>query len=320
MREDDTKTATPARNFTALKVLAVLVLLAAPNLFLSFRIVDGLDLQSREDPSLPNVTYSEERYSPVCRPSFGTTRQIKRIFFGHMRKAGGSTLHSYLKAVARKYNLTFVVKEATKFEIPGKRGDTLYITHMRDPVTRAISHFSYENRWPCSQLVYNKSFVPTNENAFDFATWIYNDNKPGTCSRLNKRGWKCAFNCYIRWLNFPQGFCDNHFFNSKLYRRALERAYDYNLIVHSEMLFTDRFYGLKIERMLGTRGLVGHKQTIFCSRESKRANQLVPLTIAENTLQDLYDLNRPDYALYNELVNCPDGYHFPDQSLHQFVL
>jgi hypothetical protein len=327
---DNEKKVTPSRSLTAWKVFfALFLIFVAPNIFSSFRIiVENSNLRPSSKTIFKTVNddpMNHRRISPVCRPSFGTAQpgqqRIKRIFFGHMRKAGGSTLRSYLKAVAEKYSLIFVVNEATKFEIAGNRNDTLYVTQVRDPVARAISHFAYENRWPCHQLVYNQSvFVPTKENALRLETWIHTDNENGTCSRWNsKKGWKCAFNCYIRWLNFPQGFCDPQVLHSPLYQRALDRAFQYNLIVHSEMLFKDPRYVAKIERMFGMKGLAGLNRAMWCGKESKRANQMVPLRIENQTLNELYHLNTPDYTLFNQLVECPDGYQFPQQTLPEFV-
>jgi hypothetical protein len=62
-----------------------------------------------------------------------------------MRKAGGTTLRTYLKKIVKTYGLKLVAeKEAKPFEIPGERNDTLYIPHIRDPVKGAISQFKDE--------------------------------------------------------------------------------------------------------------------------------------------------------------------------------
>ena len=115
--------------------------------------------------------------SPLCHPSPRSNRSIKRIFLAHMRKAGGSTLRrSYLKHVDHELDLLFEAREGKNFEVPGSRSNNLYVTHiLRDPVARTISHFEYEERWKCETLKNESSFVPSQENAMDFNTWIQSD-------------------------------------------------------------------------------------------------------------------------------------------------
>ena len=291
------------------------------------------------------VTFSDKghyqagngRHSPVCYPRLlhGNT-VVRRIFFGHMRKAGGSTLRAYFTNVTQKYDLEFEFSEGTRIEEPGKRMDTIYITHVRDPVSRIISHYKYEGRWPCDQLVFNKSqFVPTMDNSMRFERWIASADHNGTCSssRLRQIGWKCTSNCYIRWINFPRGFCKRseelsmHHqppkqqqgkFNN-LYSRAQFRAYNFDVIIDIERLSRDSTYSSGIERMFGLDGLGKSKLGMFCGKRSRLANKLVPFQVSNRTLKELYMTNEPDYNLYNELISCPNGIIFPNQVLSDYV-
>lgn len=99
--------------------------------------------------------------SPACHPHFNValpkhkwnnTTKFKRIYFYHARKAGGSTVHKYLGAVAEHYGIELKAVEWLAMEEPGSReyeddGATFYVTHLREPVDRAISHFKYQGRY-----------------------------------------------------------------------------------------------------------------------------------------------------------------------------
>ena len=114
---------------------------------------------------------------PSCHPHHrvkSTTQSIKRIYFYHVRKAGGTMIRNYLQKVAEHYNIHLQVDEynhASSKEEVGSNLDTIYITNLRDPVERSISHFKYSERWDCEQLVHNESFIPTQLNARPFAMW-----------------------------------------------------------------------------------------------------------------------------------------------------
>ena len=76
------------------------------------------------------------------------------IFFQHMRKAGGTTVASFLRQAAKHHKLkssscctrgsaTVTVDNASSH---GPR--TLLVTNLREPVDRAWSEFLFEGRWP----------------------------------------------------------------------------------------------------------------------------------------------------------------------------
>jgi hypothetical protein len=391
-------------------LLLLLLLLSCVTIMGGIRNNLSISFQEMETPqnSVSNFkkaqlssNYNEYEYeseyadsSPVCRPSFlaknnnnnnnkNPPRTIRRLFLGHMRKAGGSTLRAYFGRVAQKYNLKLIVAEATKFELAQKRNDTLYITHLRDPIARAISHYKYEGRWSCDQLVgrntntntnananastasKNQSshpfFVATKENSVDLKTWMEsdrdssssaaNDNNGngnnGTCNKHNKKtGWKCASNCYIRWLNFPHGFCTSReqllqlpFHNSTFYRAARDKLFKFHLVLDMDKLFQEKkeknipdaeaaaeysdssSYAKGLERLFGVRGLLGLKQNMYCGPQAKRANKNVPLVIENETLAELYRRNRPDHALYKEVTSCgKEGIVFPNHVLSDFLV
>jgi hypothetical protein len=276
---------------------------------------------------------SSERLSPVCRPSFGSKNgTITRIYLAHMRKAGGTTLRKFFKRVAKAYGLNFDAKEGGWFEYPGTHPTTLYVTHLRDPYERSISHFKYDQRWNCIQQLTKRHFFPTYENAYNLTQWIdekgvqqrekcHNHTVQTRRGRVYKPFWGCSTNCYIRWLNHPVGTCQPESFqvNSSLYHKASEQAYQYDVIIDMNRFFSDKSYGRDIESFFSKRGLVGLKGDIYCDKESKRANQQVPLIVDNDTRNLLMQRNRPDYDLYNALVNCPGGIAFPTTTLEDYV-
>lgn len=92
---------------------------------------------------IPSVT--EVEVSPACKPHFQlttpligrtNTSKFKRLYFYHVRKAGGTSLSTYFKRVAKHHGLQYVHTEYGMAEEPGTNSvPTLYVTHMRDPVS-----------------------------------------------------------------------------------------------------------------------------------------------------------------------------------------
>eukprot|EP01083_Nonionella_stella_P310290 1101893_1 len=122
-----------------------------------------------------------EMSSPACKPHFRlalpdgnwtNATKFKRLYFYHARKAGGTNLRKYFEKVAAHHGLQYKVTEYDMAEDPGSHDEaTFYVTHLREPVSRSISHFKYQGRWECKQLVTNASFVPTEENARKIESW-----------------------------------------------------------------------------------------------------------------------------------------------------
>jgi hypothetical protein len=302
--------------------------------------------------------------SPVCFPFHSLTnslldnntrRTISRIYFAHMRKASGTTLRSYLSNVATQYGLDFAVGEGGRFELPGSNEHTLYVTHFRDPYRRSLSHFEYEIRWTCQDLVYNTTFVPTLANAVNLISWIYEDHKnhhqisshlsasitgsndttaniiidaEKACRRAKQRYlWECSYNCYIRWMNHPDGACDgpsSHQQNSYYFSQALRRFRQYDVVVDVDRLLskslkdgnTDSHDGENItngyvrglEQWFGLDGILKRNIPMFCFRPSRNANRRSPLIITNETRTELYRRNQADYDLIGALTEpCGGG-------------
>jgi hypothetical protein len=242
--------------------------------------------------------------SPACRLNLLGDRTIDSIYFLHMRKSGGTVIRSYLKAIARKYKLSLQVDEGEGIlnRFPETNGTTLYVTSLREPVSRAISHYKYDQRWTCQQMMKNKSFKPTEENTkSSLEDFIWKGERGNRANRF----WDCAVNCHARWAT---GHWKSNY-SEALLQNALDVLREYNLIIVLEWLKYPS-YRKSIEEMFNVSGL-GRKKDMYCGRRSKAANAKVPLQINNKTLADLRKLNQVDTDLYNYLTTCPGEFDFP---------
>jgi len=259
---------------------------------------------------------------PIYNRTLSDTLPITRIYFYHFRKAGGSMIRNYLSKVASHYKINLHMKEynhASAEEEVGSRNDTIYITNMRDPVERSISHFKYSGRWDCEQLIKNESFVPTEENAQSFEAWKETHGfEPSECD-IPFSFTSCAVNCYIQTFS-GMGCTDNDWFTE--YNLALDRLLRYNLIFVFEK-FNDANYIEAIENFFGVRGFNKHTD-IYCGPESKEANEKVPLHVQFESVLKLTKLNGMDNRLYKDVVSScwngnPTEYSFPKVNISRFV-
>ena len=262
--------------------------------------------------------------SPLCNPTLPPEHTpIKRIVFGHMRKAGGTTIMKYLKKVKKVYNLKLVSYEAGCIERPGTRNDTLYITHIRNPVERAVTNFKYSERWDCRCLVGNQkrcppTWKPTEENAKSMKEWLKQGDK---C-------WKgmlydCNSNCFIKWLNHQNDGHDicadkpgtHHSVNSSHYQSALGTAKKFHLIIQTEKL-RDEEYVESLENYFGVASTFTQKKIpMYCDKQSKAANIAYPHNMTDTARTLLIGMNTEDNHFFKELSTCPDGIRFPKGSL-----
>mmetsp|Transcript_555 Transcript_555/g.1171 ORF Transcript_555/g.1171 Transcript_555/m.1171 type:complete len:492 (+) Transcript_555:64-1539(+) len=289
-----------------------------------------------------NINNEEKAASPACHPHFklalpnnqwNDKTKFRRIYFYHARKAGGSSMHKYLGKVAKQYGLELKAREWGEMEEPSTNaedGATFYVTHLREPVDRAISHFKYQGRWNCHDLVFhqnNKGWEPTIENAKNLETWNQTGgHKPIQCKHKRSKGTyfflsTCAVNCYTQW--FSGLSCPNWKVPvDQQYQVAKSRVLKYNLIVVIEKL-RDPNYVQAVEDFFGVTGLT-EKGKPFCEKQSHEANQQFPLIVRNDTREKLTSLNQVDIKLYQELSSClmeRDGtYNFPKWDPDRFAL
>jgi hypothetical protein len=219
-------------------ILRILLFFLAATVFIQFRLLLQLDTSLHTHTKRYGIIAPKQnspahrtpsRTSPACEPhwnvalpkhafvtphdvihlnghphtlidlTWNDTLPFSRIYFYHIRKAGGTMIRKYLKKVASHHRIDLTIQEH-KFarEDVGSHPHTLYVTNVRDPVERAISHFKYEGRWDCQQLVKNHSFVATKFNARAFSSWKETGGfVPSSCHEpFSFTG--CAVNCYIQ--------------------------------------------------------------------------------------------------------------------------
>eukprot|EP00588_Corethron_pennatum_P003365 CAMPEP_0194290184 /NCGR_PEP_ID=MMETSP0169-20130528/40712_1 /TAXON_ID=218684 /ORGANISM="Corethron pennatum, Strain L29A3" /LENGTH=321 /DNA_ID=CAMNT_0039037705 /DNA_START=111 /DNA_END=1072 /DNA_ORIENTATION=- len=181
---------------------------------------------NRTEHDKQQMDYYEELWSgrDVRRPT--------RISLLHMRKAGGTTLFKYFQKLVKSNRTSFrtfqqcegsphclelddvtdghhVYYDSTEGVLGdgGKpnlsydsSGSTLYVTHVREPVARALSAYKYDKRFVCTRNEQSNYFVPLDVSMTleDFATRtsLNMANKRPIPHRL----WACNSNCYARWV------------------------------------------------------------------------------------------------------------------------
>lgn len=235
-------------------------------------------------------------------------------------------IREYLHRVASHYSLDLEILEyqhASKDEEVGSRNDTIYITNLRDPVSRSISHFKYDSRWDCEQLVMNESFVATEWNARPFNAWIETRGfEPFPCDRPFVLE-TCAVNCYIQAFSGCGCTHDNWFTE---YNMAHDRLLRYNMILVYEK-FNDSKYIEAVEDFFGVEGF-NKQSNMFCGKEAKEANERVPLAVKFESVLKLTNKNEMDNRLYKDLVSScwddeeDDGeidYSFPKVDPSRFI-
>jgi hypothetical protein len=263
--------------------------------------------------------------SPACYPHFNLYRpngqgwtnktKFKRILFYHARKAGGSSVNKYLVKVAKYYNIKIEWIEWSTMEEPGTYyhdgtdieddGGTFYVTHLREPIDRSISHFKYNGRWKCKDLSSNE-FKPTLDNAAHLETWNETSgHKPIEC-RTNRndiifKNGDCAVDCYTQWYGGLS--CPNWDVPiEQQYRVAMSKLLKYNMIIVIEKL-KDPKYVKAIENYFGVKGIL-ERGTPYCERKSHKANYAMPLVVRNETRDKLTLLNKVDLRLYHEITDC----------------
>lgn len=185
-------------------------------------------------------------------------------------------------------------------------------------VERSISHFKYEGRWDCQQLVKNDSFVPTEYNAKPFEAWRETKGfvKSPCDEPFSFTG--CAVNCYIQ--TFAGEGCTSNEWQSE-YELALNRLMRYNLIFVYER-FKDEGYAQAIEDFFGVEGF-NQASDMFCGWQAHEANKKVPLVVGFDHVMRLSKLNQMDTKLFKEATDCWGGdeveYSFPKANANRFA-
>lgn len=240
--------------------------------------------------------------SPACTLQADDGTTFDRIVFLHMRKAGGTSVRNYLRNVAARHKVPLKIMEGwTLVEKPGDVPNTLYVTHMREPVSRAISHYKYEIRWDCPKQHRVSGFVPTLENQqMNLTQFALKDWRAGS-----RKYWTCSSECYTRW---STGLFHNPRTDPVMAPAGTKTMGGYHLVIVSEWL-QDPDYARSLESIFGEK-YIGRKTGMTCGEEAKKANKMVPLTIDEETYDLLGARNQIDIGIYKNLTTCRYGPQF----------
>mmetsp|Transcript_17096 Transcript_17096/g.39766 ORF Transcript_17096/g.39766 Transcript_17096/m.39766 type:complete len:226 (+) Transcript_17096:476-1153(+) len=201
-------------------------------------------------------------------------------------------------------------------EDPGSEPNTLYVTNIREPVERSLSHFKYNARWDCEQMVKNESFVPTLKNAQPIDRWNETGGfEPYPCE-VPFVFHHCAVNCYIQ--AFSGQSCSETNWQHE-YLLAQRRLFRYN-IIFSYKMFKDPRYVKAVEGFFGVEGFNQRRTDMFCGPESHEANSMFPLSFSFSHVLKLEKLNSMDEKFYEEATSCGWGeksnnYNFPKVNL-----
>ena len=192
------------------------------------------------------------------------------------------------------------------------RNDTLYITSIRDPVSRILSSYKFEGRWNCKQLVRNKEYIPSRENerSLEDDIQLIDSKWKNNNGCTDRKIWRCTTNCYLLWWGKDFGCLVNE---TESYQTALERLTKYDIIIVTERL-KDPNYVQGLHSLFGmNKPSLTESRKSFCGPQSKRWNTLYPYQFSNDTIQSLQERNQYDNMLFRQLNNCPNGIIFPDQ-------
>lgn len=276
------------------------------------------------------VDYSNARPACIINPSSLSKRKSYRkpavstlqrfdpsrydeIYFYHVRKTGGSTLRYYLTRVAKHYGINFTVAEGARAANPaherrllGKR--RFFVTMLRDPVQRSLSHYKYSFRWNCRLLSDKQSpLIPTLENSNSLDSWmsltdhcqeiVRLNRDPIQVNRCKEKLWDCSLNCLLKWftnLSLTTDF-------EKAYKESTEIIRSYDLVLQTKYL-ADAKYVEQVEKFFNVSKL--EKKRSFCSIEARAANDKVPLVLTKKQAIDLRVENLWDTKFYVDATTC----------------
>lgn len=153
----------------------------------------------------------------IVRQGAPDIRTVKKIRFFHLRKAGGTSVKYHIHKIAKYLNISFEVLEgkpaAFKDIFMERDNETLYISHLRDPVKRVWSSFDYDGRIMCSKMSKKRLgplLVSPNSTirTCTVREWAHRHrrglaNARSCTNAFYPEGcnvWWCVVNCETRWL------------------------------------------------------------------------------------------------------------------------
>jgi hypothetical protein len=124
----------------------------------------------------------------------------------HTRKAAGSTLRAFLEAnVANNHKWAFDVNEGRSLSPDkAKPSSELWVTALRNPISRALSSYAFEGRWAQCHSSNSENRTTANARSLkDWANWANAQQKaPHDFDGVKLSPtmvWHCASNCQTKW-------------------------------------------------------------------------------------------------------------------------
>jgi hypothetical protein len=121
------------------------------------------------------------------------TKQVNRLRLFHFRKAGGTSLRSFVRELAKHYSIDSSVAEGHSLDASDyfeAAATELHLTSLRDPIARIKSSYLFEGRWPQQDLVRSTA------DAVPFDVWVNKVRSKPPSSFL----WVCVSNYYVKSL------------------------------------------------------------------------------------------------------------------------
>ena len=123
----------------------------------------------------------------------------KRVFFLHMRKAGGTTVRAVLRQICQRKNIAFEAGEGRPLEHFGAMDeDTFLVMNFRHPVERICTHYNAEGRRSPPQAERTEG-AKALEHTKDFAKWF--ERKHPVAAADKARLWLETKNYYVKTLS-----------------------------------------------------------------------------------------------------------------------
>lgn len=211
----------------------------------------------------------------------------EKVYFFHLRKAGGTSLRNYLGAYASEKQIPLEVDEGYSLNHAQRFNSmprTLHITSLRHPIERIKSSYRFEGRWKQTEA----NFRPETELAF--AKWVAETR----CNHRERRLWTCSENYYVKSLiGYPQAGA-NGLGRAEL-ALAKRRLREFEIV-----LITEQFSNLKTNRYLQHR--LGFAQQVPHKRfpQPKRPEASDEELFDQPTMDWLFEANRLDLELYQD--------------------
>jgi hypothetical protein len=206
----------------------------------------------------------------------------RSIYLYHARKAGGTSLRSWLKNIP---NVT--VQEGQNLVREKDGANEIWITSIRDPIHRIISSYKYEGRWNHK----SKNYTPP---GVTFDKWV-ETTQTHVCK---SKTWSCSENCFTRWFSG----CSEGLITDSLVSAAKGLA-KFDVIVDVGQLHVST-YVEALEKCIGHEGFF--KKLPYNAHLSNRANELHHAQLgSEATRANLEIKNQADRLLLAPYIGQP---------------